>query len=99
MHSLQIYDARANDHPLHFVLMSCRRRTADQIFFVILSLPELLFAIAVFPYPGCIAFRMGSAVSDDLIDQAVRLGFLCGEEVVALGVQLHLFQRLAGVLC
>ena len=37
-------------------------------------------------------------MGDDLIDEAVFLGLLRRKEVVALGIQLHLFQRLAGVL-
>ncbi len=37
-------------------------------------------------------------MGDDLIDEAVFLGLLRRKEVVALGILLHLFQRLAGVL-
>ena len=40
-------DPGANDHALHFVLMLAAK-AANQILFVF---PELLFAIAVFPYP------------------------------------------------
>ena len=37
-------------------------------------------------------------MGDDLIDQAVGLGFLRGHIMIALGVQLDLLQRLAGIL-
>ena len=37
-------------------------------------------------------------MGDDLINEAVFLGLLRRKEVVALGILLHLFQRLAGVL-
>ena len=37
-------------------------------------------------------------MGNDLIDQAVFLCLQCGHIVVALGIQLDLFQRLAGVL-
>ena len=37
-------------------------------------------------------------MGDDLINEAVFFGLLRRKEVVALGIQLHLFQRLAGVL-
>ena len=39
----------------------------------------------------------GLMIHDDLIDQAVILGLLRGHIVVAVGIPLHNFQRLAGV--
>ena len=48
--------------------------------------------------PFSCSLRTSGALVDHLIDQAVVLGFLGGQEVVALGVVLDLFQRLARAL-